>query len=610
MSAITIAETARCRAPKHLGLNVEVFDHAGRSNLWDWLADSGAAVARVFHPERSLRRAEAPTARWDAVVDATAFEAFRQDLLVDPERTIPWETYLFMDPLPWLGVPDEIVKGVLAVGAQPICSLGFDPRSYPHPLVRDLTAATADAAGIDWRAAAAAYEYYLAEVWRYTSGHGVRYYSMHNEPDWLGTRNFYLPDGLASHPLGRLVQRRDEPQHQAYRRAIALQCEVMARMARRAIDDVTERLTADDRKPDIQLAGPTCGPFKADLWPQVRNCVDIFDYHQYATDPAAFKDMAAVAGNCVDRDDIRLGMTEFGRRPGAIRPEEILFNHSASLELADILMTMLTLEEQAGYPYELLAFYILAAPSTHRNYKHLVYGDMNMLDWTGVDAPLHSRGKAWYPSFDELQLRWPTPAYSVFRMLARCTRGGNAEVLPSADSGDLRIQPVRSGDALFINILNPTREAIADIRLQVPAAFREHTAALRITTRRERDQLVRLLRPDDAIEVPAECLMQLWYAPTAITPDDELHIREETQTPGGLEPGLSRWQTTRLRAVVAATGEDITERLVQWRSSDPECVRVSQSGLLQRLRGTDAVCLTAAVPDGPEQTITLAALPA
>ena len=43
------------RPPKRLGVNVEVQDHQEESNLYDWLADSGAQVIRSFHPERTLR---------------------------------------------------------------------------------------------------------------------------------------------------------------------------------------------------------------------------------------------------------------------------------------------------------------------------------------------------------------------------------------------------------------------------------------------------------------------------------------------------------------------------------------------------------------------------
>ena len=38
---------------------------------------------------------------------------------------------------------------------------------------------------------------------------------------------------------------------------------------------------------------------------------------------------------------------------------------------------------------EYLAFYLFHFPSTHRNYKHLVYGDMNFFDWTGTYHRTH-----------------------------------------------------------------------------------------------------------------------------------------------------------------------------------------------------------------------------
>ena len=43
------------QTPKYLGVCLEVADNAERSNLWDWLADSGAKMVRVVHPDKEMR---------------------------------------------------------------------------------------------------------------------------------------------------------------------------------------------------------------------------------------------------------------------------------------------------------------------------------------------------------------------------------------------------------------------------------------------------------------------------------------------------------------------------------------------------------------------------
>ncbi len=58
--------------------------------------------------------------------------------------------------------------------------------------------------------------------------------------------------------------------------------------------------------------------------------------------------------------------------------------------------------------------YLFHFPATHRNYKALVYGDMNLVDWSGRDDRLWGRGDEWHPTLEEMQLRHATPAYDIF----------------------------------------------------------------------------------------------------------------------------------------------------------------------------------------------------
>ena len=80
------------KTPKYLGVCLEVAEEADRSNLWDWLADSGAKMARVIHPDRDLR---APAAKGELHKDIATqqdFETFRARLLADGKEIASGET--------------------------------------------------------------------------------------------------------------------------------------------------------------------------------------------------------------------------------------------------------------------------------------------------------------------------------------------------------------------------------------------------------------------------------------------------------------------------------------------------------------------------------------
>lgn len=83
------------QTPKYLGVCLEVADHADRCNLWDWLADYGAKMVRVVHPDKDMRIRPASEATYKSIVTKSDFDAFRARLLVDPEKNIPWDNNRF-----------------------------------------------------------------------------------------------------------------------------------------------------------------------------------------------------------------------------------------------------------------------------------------------------------------------------------------------------------------------------------------------------------------------------------------------------------------------------------------------------------------------------------
>ena len=92
---------------------------------------------------------------------------------------------------------DGFVDGYHRVGVEELYSLGYWPTLFLAPLVRSVGAETVPGdSGIDWGAAACAYEYYLAVMHRYTVGADACVFMMINEPEnRFGA--WYLPDDLA-----------------------------------------------------------------------------------------------------------------------------------------------------------------------------------------------------------------------------------------------------------------------------------------------------------------------------------------------------------------------------------------------------------------------------
>lgn len=586
------------QTPKYLGVNVEVMHEAERANVWDWLADSGVGMIRVGVPDVNYRRPlRPPETGYDALRGRADFEAFRSRLLADPEHNLPWSQYRFQEEIPWLGCPDQIVGKLRAIGVRPILSMGYTPTWFARPL---LPAGKSDSPAaddsIDWGAAASAYEYYLACLWRYATRAGVTHYMMLNEP----------------------------PGDDATVRQVG----VLARMARLAMEDVRSRMADPKLAAGLCLSGPAAYMNWEEYWPQVEPHVDFLDVHLYEPDRDLFGRKLARAIAQARLSGKRTIMTEFNRVGGPMPPEESLFSIKPALQVAGLLMAALSTGRPGDPGLEAALFYQFQFPATHRNFKSLVYGDMNQVDWTGRDLPLRSKQNS-PPSLDDLQLRFATPAYDVLKMAVRCTPGarsaessfevfelgeGNRGVGAVGDKVNRRnvypaLEPnkyyanggggtlvrtlaVRAQDRLLLLVANPEPVTLREVGFDVSALKVEFASAVvRETSLWRRDELVVQMPVQNGrvtVDVPPESLLQLIFLPEDLTKVVDLKLEETTATPGDVR-SLSRLQTTRLRAL-GKIGErwlDLTELNVVWSSSNPAAVKVNSTGLVQGVRPGD-----------------------
>ena len=598
------------KTPKYLGVCLEVAEHADQCNLWDWLADSGAKMARVIHPDRTLRRTPATADDYKSIQDQKDFEAFRARLLADPEKNVPWQNYLFDQNIPWLGVPDDEIRKATECGVAPIVSMAYTPQSYPRSLLKSFDdVIQAPDAAVNWDAAAAAYEYYFANIYRYASRSGVTHFMMLNEPD---DRN------------KKIVQLTG----------------VLARMARLAMEDTRAKLADKRVAVSLRLSAPACHFAWEGYWPYVEPYCDFLDYHFYDPDPEMFKRQQARMAIRARPSGKKTAFTEFNRIGGPLQPDQALFSVMPSLQFAGLVMAMLAASGPQDPGCEMALAYEFQFPATHRNFKSLVYGDMNLVDWTGQDNALNRKPDECHPSFEQLQLRMATPAYHVFKMLARCTPGAGErdsfEVLALGESAkglshvfdpnirhnvfkmlspekyyalngsgpDLRTLAVRTPERLIILILNPGPTAAKRVAFNLEMLPEKYaTAVVRETSLWQRDQAIRQVPvsgTDVVVDLPAESLTQIIFTKDDLAQVKELKLEEKTFTPGTAQK-LGLLETTRLRAL-GKLGDrwlDLTDLNVVWTSSAPDLVPVYQGGLVQRLhQTTNEVTLTAKTLSG------------
>ncbi len=528
--------------PERFGFNLEVNHHLDRSNHWDWVLDSGASIIRELHPEVHLRQEGYDYSRFAGIETKEDFEAFRSRLLADPENEIPWSSYRFDEEIPWMGKPDAIVDKVLSLGLQPLCSIGYLPHHYPEPLLADAAYAApnleATEAYVNWAAYASSYEYHLAELSRFAP-RGVKYFSLHNEPE-MYTQHFYLPPDVEARRgevLSKMLGRVDGGA--SFDRAVQVigtQIYWTARSARQAAEDVKQLATAQGRSVDFKLIGPTA-PFADMLWPYVRDWLDVADIHTYGLDPGELSRKATLVIDSSGLVGKTAAITEFNRQGGSMRIEDILFSQTAALEVAGLFHALFSVARPEQSPLELLTFYLLASPSTHRNYKHLLYGDMDVLDWTGQDIGQQSKGAAWLPTFEELELRHATPAYSIFKMYARLAGKKNSGirlvagdfVVPRRETADnLRVLTVEKDGGLILTLMNPDREErLVHLELS-PWLEKFRWAVVRESNYKRRDEARearRLAVTNHSVELPPESVVQVFLTSLELDQIDSLLIK-------------------------------------------------------------------------------------
>jgi hypothetical protein len=602
--------TPVAKTPKYLGVCLEVAEDADRSNLWDWLADSGAKMTRVIHPDSDLRSPAGKLENFKHIKDQAGFEAYRAHLLADPEKNLPWSRYLFDQRIAWLGVPDDEIRKAVECGAYPVVSMAYAPRYYPRGLLKTFGPSLKPADGtINWDAAASAYEYYFANIHRYATRYGVTHYMMLNEPDDRDSR---------------LLQ----------------QTGVLARLARMAMEDVRARLADAQVAKGLRLSAPACHFTWESYWPYVEPYCDSVDFHFYGPDPDMFTRQHTRLATRARTTGKKTAITEFNRIGGPLQPDQALFSLKPSLQFAGLVMSVLSASKPQDPGCEMALAYEFQFPATHRSGKSLAYGDMNRVDWTGQDKALNHQPKEAYPTFEQFQLRMATPAYHMFRMLARCTPGkGDTEayeVLALGESTkglneihdqtnkanhyrllggekyyalggagpDLRTLAVRTTDKLYVTFLNPGPAAVKRVGLNLELlGDRYATAVVRETSHWNRDKAVRqsaLKGAEFVVDLPAESLTQIIFTKADLSQIKELKTEEKTFTPG-TSRGLATLETTRLRALgkLGETWVDLTDLNVEWTSAEPDLVAVYQGGLVQRIQASSKeIALTAKTLSG------------
>ena len=152
------------------------------------------------------------------------------------------------------------------------------------------------------------------------------------------------------------------------------------------------------------LSGPASYLGREVYWKHVGPYVDFMDYHYYDPDGRMHQWNYSRAEAFLRPFGKRVAMTEFGRIGGPMQMDEILFGLRPSLQVADIAMAVLSAAPRRPRMRDAL-FYEFAFPAVLRNRKSLVYGDLNLADFTGDDIPLHANKTGVLPTFEEMQLR-------------------------------------------------------------------------------------------------------------------------------------------------------------------------------------------------------------
>lgn len=618
--------------PRLAGVNVELQGYAAQTNLWDWLADSGFQALRQFHPELNLRRAPAQPGTWGEIRTEADYAARRARCRAQPEQAFRAEDYAFTDDIPWLGVPDDILAHTNAAGLSPVVSVGAYPRMFERCLLPEFRLGSAGVTGapLDWEAAACLHEYAFALIWHCAADHGVRDFTTINEPEnqlmcWFYPESLrWVAEPGADHWM-RLFRDDAQPTGDgvALLSLIADQYAATAWVVRDALEDVQTVLRKNDSGLRLRLHGPTNVVWKG-MWEKAAPFLDSLDLHHYNPDPASMRQVFTLASHNAHAAGKPLSCTEFNRRSGGTDLVDFAFNRTSALETVELYLQALNAGTFGPAACDLVCLYLFSFPSTHRNYKHLVYGDMNLLDWSGRDLKPWDSSFAGHPDFEEQQLRFATPAYHMIRMINRALRSPDSDApeavwMPhglnnptSAGPDDLyfflKIHALRRGGERVVFILNDSRENAESVYLNLSSLDEPPECFVtRISDGSAPDALRGFGPVSSGLlplgRIPAESMLAVHLGPDPLKGLRDIQIVEETLTPGTLLGGgeLKRWQTTRL-AVEGVDDSGRTRRIpdafLTWESSSPRALRVDGGGLVQRVRhGAGPVTLTVTTAD-------------
>lgn len=589
---------AIAKTPRYLGLNVEVMSHAANNNIWDWLEDSNAGIVRLPHPATILRDVNTQVNTcYSWIKSKNDFEVFRNRINENPEKEIEWSNYLFSTEVPWFGSMDIILDKLKKSHLKSIVAMCYEPSLYPEPLLKaDTQIVPVPDDRINWDAAASAYEYYFACIYR-CGKLDSQYFMMRNEPSAVDT--------LLMHDFN-----------------------VLARMARLAMDDVKEKHLRNKR---MQLLGPAVYMAYEEYLHYTKDYIDILDFHDYETSGQIMRNKIRRALMQAREKKLKLSLTEFGRIGGSTDIEESLFGIQPSLQVADLIMNTLSVSGSNDPLFEMALFYQFQFPATHRNYKSLIYGDMNLVDWSGMDDALRGRMDGKTPTLEQLQLRFPTPAYFIFKMLSRCTPG-NAESAPAyypvyelmeanrgvtatkekrtkrnvwpnlgvekyyANEGfpyDLKSLVVDTGDRLYINLLNQEPVALKNMRIALSAFPEKYmTAVIRETSLIKKDEPVSQQKIENSIvklDIPAESFLQIILVKEDLYAISELVMDEHTNTPGSLKT-LKMYETVILKTKgrIGNRWIDLSDLNVKYTTDKKNGMTIYSTGLIQRTKESES----------------------
>ena len=303
----------------------------------------------------------------------------------------------------------------------------------------------------------------------FTEKFGCYYYMLDNEPYPEPGKPYFLPDCPCPDP--------SNPEENKMTHFYAV-LGVLSCAARMAMEDL--KAVLQDRQLAARLflsgfavflrpeaAGKTCGAY-----------LDAVDCHHYGRTPENFD--RRFRGLQKIFPDKKIFCSEFNVRGGPVHPDHSFFCVRPCLEFADLMMHVLSVSDPGGPGLESAMLYQFSYPATHRTFKSLVYGDMNVADlfsvW-GREKMIIRRPRECHPTMEESQMRFQTMAYQIYRMLSRCVPGARRErgneVLEIFDGfftsdrsllvDQIKTMAVRSKEALYISILNPAPEP-----MQVP----------------------------------------------------------------------------------------------------------------------------------------------